>query len=106
MDEIPPEIERQMEIKPVPPLPVVKGRLTLEQIEKFSPAERILVSGQDENNQICVAIYNALAVTVEQARKSEAKMVRRVNALRAVTVWIIGAITVAALSAFANKFIH
>lgn len=106
MDSIPPEIERQMEIKPVPPLPQVKGRLTLEQIKQFSPADQILVSGLDENNQICIAIYNTLAMTVEQARRSEAKMVSRINTIRTGSLWFAGVVVVAVISALAMKYIH
>lgn len=102
MDEIPPEIERQMEIKPVPPLPEFEGLLTLEQIKNFNEADRILVAGMNVCKQIGMATYKELQASIEQSRRREAKTLIQINKIKKACLWFAGIVTVAFVGAYFN----
>lgn len=96
-----------MKIKSLPSLPErMEGHLTLAQIKDFNEGDRAILIAISEVRQLTVFGYNAIAVAVEQARKSEYEMVKKIARIKSVLSWVCGVVFVAVVSALMLKIFH
>jgi hypothetical protein len=107
--EIPDEVERQMFIKEVPPLPSqdeMQGKLTIEQIAEFPKSDQAILAAIDRIEQYARLNHNNIVRHNRQTRQFEASFVTRRQKINSLLYWIIGSLFVAAAGAIAAKIFH
>jgi len=104
-DKYPQDIEDQMQIKPMEEIPeTIEGVLTQHQLEVYPERDRPVLLAVSELHQLILWNIRQFAVMIDQARRSEAAIIRKITIARRIANWTAMTVCGAIIYALAEHY--